>query len=101
MPVAALRLVRDHAGAAVTAGVAEQRAYVLLRTITSFALGHALAYINWNPDCVGCGPAIADLLRPDVPTELVGVAETFCGQSNPQNEFQLGLDLMLQGINGT
>lgn len=100
MPTPALRLVRDHIGAAVTAGVPEQRAYALLRTVTSFALGHALAYLNWDQCCAGCSPAIADLLRPDVPTELVDIAENFCGRSNPQAEFQLGLELMLRGIGG-
>lgn len=100
MPTPALRLVRDHVAAAVAAGVPEQRAYALLRTVTAFALGHALAYLNWDYG-PGCGPAIAELLRPDVPTELVDIAQNFCGQSNPQAEFELGLDLMLRGISGT
>jgi AcrR family transcriptional regulator len=100
MPTPALRLIRDHIAAAVAAGVPEQRAYALLRTVTSFALGHALAYLNWD-QCAGCAPVIADLLRPDVPAELVDIAQNFCGQSNLQAEFELGLDLMLRGISGT
>jgi AcrR family transcriptional regulator len=100
MPEAALRLVRDHIASAVAAGVPEPRAFTLLRTVTSFALGHVLAYLNWN-QCAECAPAVDDLLRPDVPTELVDIAQNFCGQFNPQAEFELGLDLMVRGISGT
>ncbi|HEY1570927.1 MAG TPA: TetR/AcrR family transcriptional regulator [Pseudonocardiaceae bacterium] len=97
IPAAALRIIRDHIASATASGVHEQRAYALLRTISSFALGHVLVYLNWSP-CSGRAPTVTDLLSSDLPAELVNVAENFCGQSNLQVEFELGLDLMLRGI---
>ncbi|WP_129663610.1 hypothetical protein [Phytoactinopolyspora endophytica] len=88
--------VRAHITAATEAGVAEDYAYALLRTIWSHALGYALAYVSWGIGCVGCAPAVADLLRPDVPEDLAQVAEVFCGQSDPDAQFEMALDLMLR-----
>lgn len=48
---------------------------------------------------VGCAPTVSELLRPGLPAELVGIAEVFCGQSDSDAQFQLGLDLMLRGTN--
>ncbi|PSL01651.1 TetR family transcriptional regulator [Haloactinopolyspora alba] len=97
MPIPALRAVRAHITAAVDSGVAEDRAYELLRTLTSYALGHALAYLSWGLGCPGCVPSVRDLLRPGTPDDLAGVADVFCGQSDPDAQFELGLDLMIRG----
>lgn len=93
----ALRTVQAHITAATDGGMPEERAYALLRTITSYALGYALAYIGWGLGCSGCAPSVSDLLRPGVPDELASVAEIFCGQSDPDAQFELGLDLMIRG----
>jgi AcrR family transcriptional regulator len=95
MPAPALRLVRAHVTAATDAGEPEERAYALLRTVTTYALGSALAEVNWGLGA-GCAPAVSDLLRPGIPTELAAVAEVFCGQGAPDAQFELGLDLMLR-----
>jgi TetR/AcrR family tetracycline transcriptional repressor len=94
MPAPALRIIRAHIAVATDAGVPEEHAYALLRTITSYALGYALAYVGFGLGRPGCAPAVSDLLRPGVPDELTAVAEVFCGQSDPDAQFELGLDLM-------
>ena len=98
MPVPALRLVETHITAAIEGGAPQAQAYALLRTITSYALGSALAEVSWGIGGPGCAPRVGDLLRPGVPDKLAGVAEVFCGQSDPDAQFELGLDLMLRGI---
>lgn len=98
IPEPALRCVQAHITAATDYGVPETRAYAVLRTITSYALGTALQEVAWGIDHTGCGPPPAqDLLRPGVSAELTGVAEVFCGQYDPHAQFELGLDLMLRG----
>ena len=101
IPTPALRLVRAHIGAATDAGLAPQRAYPLLRTITAYALGHALAYLNWAPCTPGTGSDVTTLLAPDVPDALADVAAVFCGQADPAAEFDLGLNLMLRAAHGS
>lgn len=96
--VPALRVVRAHVTAATEAGTPEEQSYALLRTITWYALGSALAEVSWGMGGPGCAAIVSDLLRPGVPDELVGVAKVYCGQSDPDAEFELGLDLMLRGL---
>jgi TetR/AcrR family transcriptional regulator, tetracycline repressor protein len=98
MPEPALRLVRTHIAAAIDAGVPTGQAYPLLRTITSYALGAAFAELSWTTGRAGCAPAVSDLLRPGIPDDLARIAEVFCGESDHDAEFELGLDLMLRGI---
>lgn len=93
---AALRLVREHVAAAVAAGKSTDHAYALLRTVTTYALGTAQLYANWERGCADCAPSVSGLLRPGTPDELAAVAEIFCGQSDPDAQFELGLDLMLR-----
>lgn len=96
MTDASLRAVKAQVTAAVESGVDEAAAYALLRTVTSYALGHTAIYTNWELACAGCAPSVSDLIRPDTPTELAAIADVFCGRSDPEAEFELGLDLMLR-----
>lgn len=96
--VPALRVVQAHVTAAREADTPEEQSYALLRTITWYALGSALAEVSWGMGGPGCAAIVSDLLRPGVPDELVGVAKVYCGQSDPDAEFELGLDLMLRGL---
>ncbi|EGD42760.1 TetR/AcrR family transcriptional regulator [Nocardioides sp. NPDC057772] len=98
MPQAALRLVRTHVAELVAAGFDRSTAYDLLRTIWSYAFGSAFAEITWDPGNPGCAVDARQLLRPGTPDELAAVADVFCGQSNAEAQFELGLDLMLRGI---
>lgn len=99
MPTPALRCIRTHITTATDSGVPEERAYAWLRTITSYALGTAFNDVNWNSDQSVCRTTnVAELLPSDVAPELADVAEIFCGQADPDAQFELGLDLMLRGI---
>lgn len=98
IPVSALRVVQAHITTATDGGIPEAQAYPLLRTITWYALGSALVEVSWGFAGPAGAPVVSDLLRPGVPHELVGVAEVYCGQSNPDAEFELGMDLMLRGV---
>lgn len=98
MPQAALRLVRTHVAELVSAGFEQSTAYDLLRTIWSYAFGSAFAEITWDTGNPGCAVDVRQLLGPGTPDDLVAVADVFCGQSNAEAQFELGLDLMLRGI---
>lgn len=99
MPAPALRCIRTQITAATQNGVPEARAYAWLRTIVSYALGTALNDVAWGSGREGCRPdTVEELLRPDIPPELAEVAEVFCGQADPDAQFELGLSLMLRGI---
>lgn len=101
IPEPALRLVRAHVTAATGSGMSKDRAYALLRTLTTYALGTGLNEVAWGVGLSECGaPTVENLLRPGISAELAGVAEIFCGQSDPDAEFELGLDLMVRGIDG-
>lgn len=98
MPESSLRLVRDHVGALMAAGFGEARSYDVMRTVTSYVFGSAFVEITWGAAQTGCAPAVSELLRPGTPEELASVAEIFCGQSDLDAQFELGLALMLDGI---
>lgn len=99
MPVPALRCIQTHITAASGSGVPETRAYAWLRTISSYALGTALNDVAWGSGREGCrSTTVGELLRPGVSQELADVAEVFCGQSDPDAQFETGLGLMLRGI---
>jgi TetR/AcrR family tetracycline transcriptional repressor len=100
MPEAALRVVQAHVRALVAAGFEEAPAYDLLRTIWSYAFGSAFAEITWDTSDTVCAVDVRKLLRRGIPDDLAAVAEVFCGQSDADAQFNLGLDLMLRGIDG-
>lgn len=100
MPESALRVVQIHVGTLVAAGFEEAHAYDLARTVTSYVLGSAFAEVTWDLDQTACAPEVSDLLRPDTPEDLAAVAQIFCGQSDFDAQFELGLALMLDGIGG-
>lgn len=97
MPTPALRVVHDHIAAAVGSGITKQHAYDVLRTLTTYALGSAFAELSWGMAGT-CRPDVSQMLRPGTPDELAAVADVFCGQSDPDAMFELGVELMLRGI---
>lgn len=100
MPEAALRVVRGRVTALIAAGFEEERAYDLVRTVTSYVFGSAFAEVTWGLGRTGCAPEpeVGKMLRPGTPEDLAAIAEIFCGQSDVDAQFELGLDLMLRGI---
>lgn len=96
VPAPALQGIKDQITAATAAGVDEEYAYALLRTITSYALGYALNEVTWEEGRT-CGPATGRQLVPaGVSDDLARVAEIFCAQADNDAQFELALDLMLQ-----
>lgn len=98
MPEPALRVVQAYTAAAERNGLTESQAHAILRTINSYAMGSAFVELRWGIGADGCGPAVSDLLRPGIPSDLASVAENFCGKSDMDAQFELGLDLMLNGL---
>lgn len=98
IPEPALRIVQALTAAAVSQGVPVAYAHALLRTITSYALGSSYVEVSWGMGGPGCRPSVDDLLRPGIPEDLAALAHVFCGQSEPDAQFELGLDLMLLGL---
>jgi AcrR family transcriptional regulator len=98
MPEPALRVVKAYADAAAERGIAEPDAHAILRTVNSYAMGSALFEVQWGVGGIGCAPSVSDLLRPGVSDELAALADEFCGKSDADAQFELGLDLMLRGL---
>lgn len=98
MPQPALRVVQAHATAIARGGAGNDQAYALLRTVTSYTLGSAFNEVSWGRGDPACAPTVSDLLRPGTPDDLAAVANVFCGQYDYDAEFELGLDLMLRGV---
>lgn len=98
MPQSALRTVQAHEEALVGAGFAETRAYDALRTIWSYAFGSAMAEVTWNTADPGCAVDVRRLLRAGTSEDLAAVADVFCGRSDADAQFELGVNLMLRGI---
>jgi hypothetical protein len=71
----------------------------VLRTVTIYSLGYALTELNWfraaEPECVPNG---RDLVPAGADEELLRIADVFCGPVDMAARFELGLDLMLRGL---
>lgn len=97
MPSSALRCIQALITTATNEGIPEADAYALLRTITSYALGTSLHEIAWSTGRPGCAQGSArTFVLPGTPAELTAIADVFCGQSDNDTQFELGLDLMLR-----
>ncbi len=71
----------------------------VLRTVTIYALGYALTELNWfRAAAPGCTPAGRDLVPAGADEELLAVADVVCGCVDMAAQFELGLELMLRGL---
>lgn len=106
LPEPAVRVMVSLVDVLREAGFGEDRAIDVVRLFVSHAIGTTLAEICWletggssqgRPD-----PAIAVPAATESPTEasdpLVRVAVKLCGECDPQGVFDLGLELMLRGL---
>lgn len=104
LPVGALRLFKAHLDALEQAGFSRRRAVEVVRGVISYAFGHALSQLCWSCACPATDSQLARLRRlnqmlpADVPDDLLSVAMELCGECDPKGSFELGLDLMLRGI---
>jgi AcrR family transcriptional regulator len=94
----ALRIMRED-------GVPEQCAVALLRTVYPYGIGYALAELSLPPQPPP-GPdreialirQVTGLLPPQAPDELVRTALLVCGDCDMTDQFHIGVDLMLHGL---
>jgi AcrR family transcriptional regulator len=95
---AQLRVMRE-------AGVPEQCAVALLRTVLVYGIGHGLAELAM-PDLTDQGTEdevtrvrrVTNLLTPQASDDLVRTAMLVCGDYDMTDQFDIGLDLMIRGL---
>jgi TetR/AcrR family transcriptional regulator, tetracycline repressor protein len=99
VPEAARRVVRPLISAPASGRPPEEQVVPVLRTVTIYALGYALTELNWfraaAPDCAPVG---RELVPAGAEEELLAIADVFCGRVDMATQFELGLDLMLRGL---
>lgn len=106
MPEPALLVCERYLNAMSEGGVPEECAVPFLRTVFSYGIGHALAELS----CLPGGPAQADcdeltrlrrvsaLVPPEIPDRLALIALKVCGDCDMAEQFAIGLDLMIHGL---
>jgi AcrR family transcriptional regulator len=107
MPTRRLEQVDAYVRLLMRAGFTEDRAMDVLRTVVMYAHGYALAEACFTA-CAGCGPWPADELSQmrrvtemvprDAPDHLVRLAMLFCGRCDIDEQFTLGIELMIRGL---
>jgi TetR/AcrR family tetracycline transcriptional repressor len=96
---AALRAVRPLIRAPATRKPPDEQVVPVLRTVTIYALGYALTELNWfRAAAPECAPVGRDLVPAGADEELLAIADDFCGCVDMAAQFELGLDLMLRGL---
>jgi hypothetical protein len=85
-------------------GPSRQRAVEVVRTAVGYAFGAALSELCWSCAAVAAETQlgrlrrISQMLPDDVPEDLLAVAMDVCGNCDLDGPFELGLDLMLNGL---
>jgi AcrR family transcriptional regulator len=107
MPVRRLEQVDAYRTLLMGEGFTEDRALDLLRTVFMYAHGYALAEACFTR-CAECGPwprdelsqmrRVTDMVPRDAPDHLLRLAMLFCGRCDMDEQFTLGIDLMIRGI---
>ena len=93
-----LRVLRD-------GGFTDERALELLRTVEAYALGFALLEVSYlapqparDEDDLARFRRIAAMAPADTPDHLLRLAIQYCGGCDMNHQFDLGVDLMLRGV---
>ena len=107
MPTRRLEQVDAYTRLLMQAGFTEDRAMDVLRTVVVYAHGYALVEACFTA-CTGCGPwpedelgqvrRVTEMVPRDAPDHLLRLAVLFCGRCNMDEQFSLGIDLMIRGI---
>ena len=110
MPTRRLEQVDAYLGLLMAAGFTEDRAMDVLRTVYMYAHGYALAEACFTA-YAECGPWPADELSQmrrvtemvprDAPDHLLRLAMLFCGRCDMDDQFSLGIELLIGGLDGT
>ena len=107
MPTRRLEQVDAYVRLLMRAGFTEDRAMDVLRTVVVYAHGYALVEACFTA-CADCGPWPADelgqirrvteMVPRDAPDHLLRLAILFCGRCDMDEQFSLGIDLMIRGL---
>jgi hypothetical protein len=107
MPVRRLEQVDAYRTLLMRAGFTEDRALDVLRTVFMYAHGYALAEACFTR-CADCGPwpadelsqmrRVSDMVPRDAPDHLLRLAMLFCGRHDMDDQFTLGIELMIRGL---
>ena len=104
LPVAALRIFKEQLDALQQAGFSRSRAVEVVRTVVAYAFGAALSELCWSCASASAESELARLRRVSqmlpaaVPDDLLSVAMELCGDCDMDGTFELGLDLMVRGL---
>jgi AcrR family transcriptional regulator len=109
MPVRRLEQTDAYVKLLMRAGFAEDRAMDVLRTVVVYAHGYALVEVCFTA-CAGRGPwpgdelsqmrRVTDMVPRDAPDHLLRLAMLFCGRCDMDEQFSLGIELMIRGLDG-
>lgn len=107
MPTRRLEQVDAYIRLLMRAGFTEDRAMDVLRTVYMYAHGYALAEACFTA-CAGCGPwpdgelsqmrRVTEMVPRDAPDHLLRLALLFCGRCDTDDQFSLGIELMIRGL---
>jgi AcrR family transcriptional regulator len=107
MPTRRLEQVDAYTRLLMEAGFTEDQAMDVLRTVVMYAHGYALAEACFTA-CAGCGPwpqdelsqmrRVTQMVPRDAPDHLLRLAMLFCGRCNMDDQFNLGIELMIRGL---
>jgi AcrR family transcriptional regulator len=88
-------------------GFTEHHAVEVLRTLYGYALGFALVEANlaaggqrgpWPGDELSRMRRVTEMVPRDAPDHLLRLAMMFCGQCDMDDQFNLGVELMIRGL---
>jgi len=107
MPVRRLEQVDAYVRLLMREGFTEDRAMDVLRTVVVYAHGYALVEACFTR-CAECGPwpedelsqmrRVTEMVPRDAPDHLLRLAMLFCGRCDMDDQFSLGIDLMIRGL---
>jgi len=107
MPTRRLEQVDAYTRLLMQAGFTEDRAMDVLRTVVVYAHGYALVEACFTA-CAGCGPwpedelgqmrRVTQMVPRNAPDHLLRLAMLFCGRCNMDDQFTLGIELMIRGL---
>jgi AcrR family transcriptional regulator len=104
-----LRQLDGYRGLLMRQGFTEDRAIEVLRTLYGYALGFALVEANlvaggqcgpWPDDELSRMRRVTEMVPRDAPDPLLRLAMLFCGQCDMGEQFSLGVELMIRGLDG-
>jgi AcrR family transcriptional regulator len=102
MPTSALEFYDHYLRRLTDGGLRQQRAVELLRTVTAYGFGFALAELTWletdSPDDLRSFRHVSERVPAGTPDHLVRTALLVCTGCDMNAQFDLGIDLMLRGL---